>query len=92
MEVRKMIAAKNPDEVTSDMKGNPWKDDRLSTLLRQVVENLRSVDQTSATRGIYARLGEDIWEHCNKLGKFLFFKSGKRKAYEALCKELMQRK
>ena len=90
-EVNQMIAGKNFADVTGDIKGNPWKDNRLSTMIGLLVHNLKSNDQTSATRKAYAQLGRDLWEHRTKLGKFLFFKSGKRKEYESLCKELMQR-
>ncbi len=91
-EVKKMIADQNLADVSDDIKGNPWKENRLSTMLGLLVHNLKSIDQTSASRKIYARLGQDLWEHRKKLGKFLFFKSGKRKEFESLCKELMQRK
>jgi len=87
-----MIADKNLADVSDDIKGNPWKDSKLSTMVGLLVQNLKSVDQTSATRKMYARLGQDLWEHRKELGKGLFFKSGKRKEYESLCKELMQRK
>jgi hypothetical protein len=91
-EVKKMIADKNLADVSDDIKGNPWKDSKLSTMVGLLVQNLKSIDQTSATRKVYARLGQDLWEHRKELGKVLFFKSGKRKEYESLCKELMQRK
>jgi hypothetical protein len=89
-EVKKMIADKNLADVSGDIKGNPWKDDGLSTMLGLLVHNLKSIDQTSATKKIYAKLGKDLWEHRKKLGQILFFKSGNRKQYESLCKELMQ--
>jgi hypothetical protein len=88
--VKKMIADKNLTDVTADTNGNPWKDNKLSTMLGLLVQNLTSIEQTSATKKIYAKLGKDLWEHRKKLGQVLFFKSGKRKEYESLCKELMQ--
>jgi hypothetical protein len=88
--VRKMIADKNLAEVSEDIKGNPWKDNGLSTMLGLLVHNLKSMDQPSAAKKIYAKLGQDLWEHRKKLGQVLFFKSGNRKQYESLCKELMQ--
>lgn len=91
-EVNTMIADRNLADVTEDMKGNLWKDNKLSTMLGVLVQNLKSIDQTSATRKIYAQLGQNLWEHRKKLGQVLFIKSGKRKAYESLCKELMKGK
>ncbi len=91
-EVKKMIADKNFADVADDMKGNPWKDNKLSTMLGLLVHNLESIDQTSAAKKVYAQLGQDLWEHRKKLGKVLFFRSGKRKEYESLCQVLMQRK
>jgi hypothetical protein len=88
--VKKLIADRNLTDVTVDTNGNPWKDDKLSTMLGLLVHNLTSIDQTSATKKIYAKLGKDLWEHRKKLGQVLFIKSGKRKEYESLCKELMQ--
>jgi hypothetical protein len=90
LEVKKMISDKNLAEVSGDIKGTPWKNDKPASMLGFLVQNLRSVDQTSATKKIYAQLGQDLWEHRKKLGKVLFFKSGNRKEYESLCKELMQ--
>jgi hypothetical protein len=90
IEVKKMIADKNLSDVSDEIKGNPWKDNKLSTMLGLLVHNMKSKDQTSAARKIYAQLGQDLWAHRKELGKLLFFKSGKRKEYESLCKELMQ--
>jgi flagellar biosynthesis/type III secretory pathway protein FliH len=87
--VKKLIVDKNLADVTADTDGNPWKDNKLSTMLGLLVHNLTSLDQTSATKKIYSKLGKDLWEHRKKLGQVLFIKSGKRKEYESLCKELM---
>lgn len=88
--VKKLIADKNLIDVTADSNGNPWKDNKLSTMLGLLVHNLTSIDQTSAIKKVYAKLGKDLWEHRKKLGQVLFIKSGKRKEYESLCKELMR--
>lgn len=90
-EIKKLIAGKNLEEVSAHKEENPWKDGGSSTMLGRLVHNLKSQDQTPATRKAYARMGQDLWEHRRELGKFLFIKSGKRKEYESLCKELMQR-
>jgi hypothetical protein len=91
LSVNKMIIEKNLADVNADTNDNPWKEHSLSTMLGLLVHNLRSTSQTAATKKIYAQLGKDLWQHRQELGKVLFFKSGKRKEYELLCKELMQK-
>jgi flagellar biosynthesis/type III secretory pathway protein FliH len=88
-EVKKVILEKNLADVSDEIDGNPWKDNKLSTMLGLLVNNLKSIDQTSSTKKAYSQLGQDLWEHRKKLGKILFIKSGRRKEYESLCKELM---
>lgn len=82
-----MIVRMNHDE-TKNSYGNPWKDDALSTTIGLLVNEYANTQQSDSAKQAYRLIAAELYKSRKSFGKFLFFKSGKRKAYEGLCKRL----
>lgn len=86
--VSAMILARNSSE-TIGQKQNIWKDaSGLGSILGLLVNEYRQTTHSADAKARYKVLATELNKARKNLGKFLFFKSGKRKAYESLVKEL----
>jgi len=83
-----LIVTANSQE-TIGSGANIWKiDNGLNSVLGLVRNEYRNTTQSADANKAYKALAQDLWKSRKNLGKFLFFKSAKRKAYETLCKQL----
>jgi hypothetical protein len=74
---------------TRDAKSNPWKDAPQTTMAGLVRGELRAAPRDPAVLARFHALGEELWAARKNLGRFLFFNSAKRKAYEAIIREIL---
>jgi hypothetical protein len=85
--VRERIATMNRTEVRG-ARGNPWKDSPQTTVVGMVRSALQSTPADAAARAEVAVLAAELWDARKELGRFLFFSSAKRKAYEAIVRDV----
>jgi hypothetical protein len=69
-------------------RGNPWKDSPQTTVVGMVRSALQSTPADAAARAEVAVLAAELWDARKELGRFLFFNSAKRKASEAIVRDV----
>lgn len=88
-EVSALIVRLNNDETLNHRElGKLWKYDQAATMIGKVRDQFKGHMQTEDAKDQYNQLAVRMWPARKNLPKFLFFKGGKRKGYEAMCKEL----
>ncbi len=88
-EVSALIVRLNNEETLSHRElGKLWKFDQAATMIGKVRDQYKGHFQTDDAKNQYNQLAVRMWPSRKNLPKFLFFKGGKRKGYEAMCKEL----
>jgi hypothetical protein len=76
---------------TRGARANLWKDTPQATLAGMVRDEVLAMPRGVQGTARFHELGERMWASRTNFGKFLFIKSGKRKAYERLIQEIIRR-